>query len=219
MEEWTLISSGGTDWLTYVFTFNFLLFVFCKWRYQQQFFSFFRVIDTPLYFNSYGDRPIHQQGFMVLSIVFSLINLSLITGFYLAEYQSIAFDFRLFISLLLGISGIVVLRQIAVMIAGYFFQILPFIQQYQFRITTYFFRLNILIFVGLILYQYTFSFSSIFYASFALVTLLLYLLYHLLVIKQLFSTINQGGLYFILYLCTLKLSPWILLINGLKLSL
>lgn len=156
---------------------------------------------------------------MVLSVVFSLINLSLITGFYLEEYQSIAFDFRLFISLLLGISGIVVLRQIAVMIAGYFFKILPFIQQYQFRITTYFFRLNILIFVGLILYQYTFSFSSIFYASFALVTLLLYLLYHLLVIKQLFSIINQGGLYFILYLCTLKLSPWILLINGLKLSL
>ena len=75
------------------------------------------------------------------------------------------------------------------------------------------------IFMGLILYYYTFELSPIFFEVFALISGFLYVLYHLLVVKQLFSIINQGGLYFILYLCTLKLSPWILLINGLKQSL
>jgi len=63
--------------------------------------------------------------------------------------------------------------------------------------------------LGLILYYYTFELSPIFFEVFALISGFLYVLYHLLVVKQLFSIINQGGLYFILYLCTLKLSPWI----------
>ena len=46
MEEWVLIPSGNSDWMTYVIMVNFLLFVFCKWRYQPVF-SFLRVIDTP----------------------------------------------------------------------------------------------------------------------------------------------------------------------------
>lgn len=219
MEEWVLISSGRSDWLTYIFTTNFLLFVFCKWRYQLQFFSFLRVIDTPLYFSSYGEKPVIQQGFTLLSILFSLINISLFIGFYLAENGTILMDFGLFIRVFLGIVGVVVVRQIILIFLGFIFEIQHFIHQYQFRITTYLFRLNILMFIGLILYYYTFDHSSLYFNVFSTLSLLLYGCYHLLVIKQLFTVINQGGLYFILYLCTLKLSPWILLINGLKNSL
>ena len=73
--------------------------------------------------------------------------------------------------------------------------------------------------MGLVLYYYTFDLSPVFLELFVITSGILYVLYHLLVVKQLFHLINQGGLYFILYLCTLKLSPWILLINGLKLNL
>ncbi len=219
MEEWVLIPSGKADWMSCLLMVNFLLFVLCKWRYEQQFFSFLRIIDTKLYFSSYGEKPIHQQGFTLLSALFCLINLSLFICFYLSEKKILLLDAKVFSWVFFGISGVVILRQAMLILLGYFFNIQHFINQYQFRTITYLFRLNILIFLGLIFYFYTFNLSALFLNSFALVALGLYGLYHLMVIKQLFSAINQGGLYFILYLCTLKLSPWILLINGLKLSL
>ena len=219
MEEWILIPSGKSDWMTYVMMVNFLLLVFCKWCYQQQFFSFLRVIDTPLYFNNYADKPIYNQGFIITSLLFSLINVSLFICFYLSEKDLAPLTFYLFILIFFGIFGTIILKQIGIIILSYFFELQHFINQYQFRILTYFFRLNIFIFIGLILYCYTFDLSPVFLQVFVLICSSLYFLYHLLIIKQLFSTINKGGLYFILYLCTLKLSPWILLINGLKSSL
>ena len=219
MKEWVLIASGNSDWMTYVMTINFLLFVFCKWRYQPQFFSFLRVIDTPLYFNNYAERPIYSQGFVLLSVLFSLINISLFICFYLSKNQYASLEFNLFAIILFGICATIALRQIILTVLSYFLELQHFINQYQFRTSTYLFRLNIFIFMGLILYYYTFELSPIFFEVFALISGFLYVLYHLLVVKQLFSIINQGGLYFILYLCTLKLSPWILLINGLKQSL
>lgn len=219
MKEWVLITSENADWMTYIIMANFLLFVFCKWRYQPQFFSFLRVIDTPLYFNNYGERPIYSQGFILLSVLFSLINISLFICFYLSLNQYATLEFNLFAIIFLGICGTIVLRQIISTILSYFLELQQFINQYQFRTSTYLFRLNIFIFIGLVLYYYTFELSPVFFEFFAIISGVLYVLYHLLVVKQLFKTINQGGLYFILYLCTLKLSPWILLINGLKLSL
>ena len=82
MDEWTLIPIKNTDWLAYVFGFNFLLFVLCKQQFNQQFFSFFRVIDTPLYFSSYGERFVLQQGFVLLSVLFSLINTTIFIDFF-----------------------------------------------------------------------------------------------------------------------------------------
>ena len=219
MEEWVLISSDKSDWISGVMIVNFLLLVFCKWRYQKQFFSFFRVIDTPLYFSNYGDKQLFRQGFVVLSLLFSLINLSIFICFYLSNNQLLNLDINTFLLIFSGICGTVVLRQLVLIVLSYYLKLQEFITQYQFRISTYFFRLNILIFIGLVFYYFTFDLSPLFLEVFTLICIGLYLLYHLLVVKQLFSTINQGGLYFILYLCALKLSPWILLINGLKLSL
>ena len=219
MEEWVLISSGNSDWMTYIMMVNFLLFVFCKWCYQSQFFSFLRVIDTPLYFNNYAERPIYNQGFIRLSVLFSVINISLFICFYLSKNQYAPLEFNLFAIIFLGICGTIVLRQIILTVLSYFFELQHFINQYQFRTSTYLFRLNIFVFLGLILYYYTFDLSPVFLEYFALISGILYVFYHLIVVRQLFSIINQGGLYFILYLCTLKLSPWILLVNGLKLSL
>ena len=219
MEEWVLIPSGNSDWMTYIMMVNFLLFVFCKWCYQSQFFSFLRVIDTPLYFNNYAERPIYSQGFILLSVLFSIINISLFICFYLSKNQYAPLEFNLFAIIFLGICGTIVLRQMILTVLSYFFELQLFINQYQFRTSTYLFRLNIFIFLGLILYYYTFDLSPVFLEYFALISGILYVFYHLIVVRQLFSIINQGGLYFILYLCTLKLSPWILLVNGLKLSL
>ena len=196
MEEWVLISSGNSDWMTYIMMVNFLLFVFCKWCYQSQFFSFLRVIDTPLYFNNYAERPIYSQGFILLSVLFSVINISLFICFYLSKNQYAPLEFNLFAIIFLGICGTIVLRQIILTVLSYFFELQHFINQYQFRTSTYLFRLNIFIFLGLILYYYTFDLSPVFLEYFALISGILYVFYHLIVVRQLFSIINQGGIIF-----------------------
>ena len=104
MDEWTLIPIKNTDWLAYVFGFNFLLFVLCKQQFNQQFFSFFRVIDTPLYFSSYGERFVLQQGFVLLSVLFSLINTTIFIGFFLTNYTTLSFDISTFFILFGGLS-------------------------------------------------------------------------------------------------------------------
>ena len=94
MEKWELISSANSDWLTYLFGINFLLFVVCKQRFNQQFFSFLRVIDTP-YFASYEERFVLQQGFIVLTVIFSIVNVALFWIFISALHHN-PFDFYTF---------------------------------------------------------------------------------------------------------------------------
>ena len=219
MNDWTLLATDYDDWMAYVLGLNFLLFVFCKQQFSQQFFSFFRVIDTPLYFNSYGDRSVIQQGFILSSVVFSIINCSLFLGFFMTHYTEYTLNLSTFGLLFSGLSIVVVLRQIILLGLGFFIDLNSFINQYQFRQATYLFRLSFLVYVGLVFYHFTFAHSPLFFDLLLYTVLTLYLFYHLIVYRQLFHVLNKGGVYFILYLCTLKLSPWILLFKGLNISL
>lgn len=216
MNEWTLLATDQNDWMAYVFGINFLLFVFCKQQFSQQFFTFFRVIDTPLYFSSYGERSVLQQGFVICSVLFSIINSSLFLGFLLAHYTEQVFDLSTFGLLFGGLSLVVILRQIILLGLGFFIDLNSFINQYQFRQATYLFRLSFLGYVGLVFYHFTFAHSPLFFDLMLYMVLGLYLLYHFMVYRQLFNVLNKGGMYFILYLCTLKLTPWVLLFKGLN---
>ena len=216
MNEWTLLTLNNNDWMAYVMGFNFLLFVLCKQRFSQQFFSFFRVIDTPLYFSSYGERFILQQGFVLCSIVFSIINTSLLLGYFLTHYTNQIFDLRTFAFLFGGISIVVILRQLILLALGFFIDLNSFINQYQFRQATYLFRLSFLCYVSLVFYHFSFAHAPLFFDLILFTVVGLYLLYHFMIYRQLFNVLNKGGIYFILYLCTLKLSPWILLFEGLN---
>lgn len=216
MEKWELISSPNSDWLTYLFGINFLLFVFCKQRFNQQFFSFLRVIDTPLYFASYGERFVLQQGFIVLTVIFSIVNVALFFGFLLAHYTATLFNFYTFLILFGGISLVVLIRQIILMILSYFFKIHHLVNQYQFRNATYLFRLSFLLYTGLIFFHFSFNYSPLFLEVLLYVVFLLYILYNVMIYRQFFKVIKEEGLYFILYLCSLKLSPWILLFKELN---
>ena len=120
MNEWTLLATEQDDWMAYVFGLNFLLFVLCKQQFSQQFFTFFRVIDTPLYFSSYGERSILQQGFVICTVLFSIINSSLFFGFLLARFTERVFDLSTFGLLFGGLSLVVILRPIILVGLGFF---------------------------------------------------------------------------------------------------
>lgn len=216
MEEWTLISHSNDTWITLVLGFNFLLFVFTKWRFEETFFSFFRLIDRSTHFNNYAEKSLLKQGFIFCLSFFSIANISLLGTSIMAHYGVVDYDFFSFLFIFSSTFTVIILRHCFQLILGNLLGLEDFLHQFQFRNSTYLFRLSVLLYLGLIFNQYTPQFSNIFLNGFLVLMLTTYLITQLLVIKDFFSTINRGGLYFILYLCTLKLSPWILLFGGLK---
>lgn len=216
MEEWTLIPHSNNNWITFVLGFNFLLFVFTKWRFEQTFFSFFRFIDRSTHFNNYAEKGLFKQGFIFCAAFFSLSNISLLGTSIMGNYEIIDYNFSSFVLIFLSTFAIVFLRHLFQLTLANLLKLESFIHQFQFRNSTYLFRLSIPLYIGLVFNQYTPFFSTLLFNGFLVLVLTSYLLTQLLVVKEFFGTINRGALYFILYLCTLKLSPWILLFGGLK---
>ena len=215
MDEWLFLPEQNKNWVTLVLGFNFILFVLIKVRFEQQFFSFIRLIDTPMYFNIYGEKKFISQGFTYVSGLFSLINLVLLLCFLIQPFTQTP-SFNLFLILLISIGAVLILRQSILLFLGLLLDLNGFVNQYQFRNLTYLFRLSILLFIGIIVYYYSFNQSAFFLQGVSITLIFIYFLVQLIVIKQLINIINKGGLYFILYLCVLKISPWIILIRGLK---
>lgn len=216
MDEWLPIPTQNTDWITLVLGVNFLLFVFIKWRFEVQFFSFLRLIDTAVYFNNYAANTSVLNGFVNSSILFSTITLSIFAVFFLHTFYDYPLEFSVFVTLFLCTLLMLLLRAVVIYLLSHLLKVRSFVDQYQFRSITYVFRLSTLLFLGVIFYHYWFDHSFLFFQGLMYVCVLGYLASQLMIIHQLFSTINEGGLYFILYLCTLKTSPWIILYLGVK---
>ena len=216
MEEWLPIPTQNTDWITLVLGANFLLFVFIKWRFEVQFFSFLRLIDTAVYFNNYANSPSILSGFVNFSSLFSLTTLSVFVVFFLHSFHGFELEFSTFLTFFLCALALLILRAIAIHLLGYILEVRSFIDQYQFRSITYVFRLCTLLFLGIVFYHYWLNDSFVFFKGMLYGGLVIYLVTQLMIIQQLINTIKDGGLYFILYLCTLKTSPWIILYIGVK---
>lgn len=215
MDVWQTLTPQNTDWITFVFSINFLVFILLKVRFEHTFFSFIRLIDSLLFFSSHGDRFVLTNGWYYLSGFFTLSTFSLLATFWTQLHLPIE-PYFIYFYFLFGSSAIVMLRSLFNSFLGYYLNFSQWVNQYQFRNATYIFRLSLLIYVGLLFYTYTFSFSPFFLQMMSYTVILVYLTYHVLLFKQTFDMIMANGVYFILYLCTLKLGPWFILINGLK---
>ena len=216
MEEWIPIAKQNFDWITFVFMLNFLLIVFIKLRHELQFFSFLRLIDTVTYFNSYTEKYGVFNGFISISMLFSSLTLSMFSVYFLQHFFEVSLDFSLFMLVFIGLLATILLRSFFIQFVASVLGINEFIRSFQFRNCTYIFRLCIFLNTGLVFYHFGLSQSFLVFKFLFISGLFAYLASQAMVIRQLFSTINSEGLYFILYLCTLKMSPWILLYHGIK---
>ena len=177
MEEWTLIPRSNNNWITFVLGFNFLLFVFTKWRFQQAFFAFFRLIHNTTQINNYSEKGILKQGFILCLTFFSLSNISLLATYIMGHYQLVAIDFSTFTLILSSTLLIVGIRHILQLFLAYILDLEEFLHQFQFRNNTYIFRLSTLLFVGLVLYQYTHQLPDLFFNVFLVLILFIYPIY------------------------------------------
>ena len=207
--DWILLNKVHQDWISILIFSNLTLLSFIKWRYDRKFTSFFKSIDPSVYFNNYGNNFFFNRFFGASILVFSIANISLCLIFILNSLDLIELNI---ISFLIFFSFLLLIGFLSYFINSILGQILAVKKEtlaYIFNNLRFLFRLSIFIFVILVIHYYYFFDTFIFLSTTSLCLLMFYFLYSILIIYKFLRNLDKGKMYFILYLCTLKITPWV----------
>lgn len=186
-----------------------------KSLFKHRFNALTRFYDTSLYLNIYAKEKGFLKLFNILFGTFALLNFSLLIHLFLAQYQWIEHGLKEFLMLFGSISLIILLRIMVHSGVGKLLEIDVSLKSYTFSNTTYFFQGSLLLFLGLVLYQFALP-KTLVNINFLLIGYLLLWSYtQAFAIFKHYNFLKQGLLYLILYLCTFKLTPWVLLFSKL----
>ncbi len=207
--DWILLNKVHQDWISILIFSNLMLLSYIKWRYDRKFTSFFKSIDPSVYFNNYGNNFFFNRFFGASILVFSIANISLYLIFILNSLDLIELNF---ISFLIFFSFLLLIGFLSYLINSILGQILAVKREtlaYIFNNLRFLFRLSILIFIILVIHYYYFFDTFIFLSTTSLCVFMFYFLYSIVIIYKFLRNLDKGKLYFILYLCTLKITPWV----------
>ena len=215
MEDWISRTELQHDWISLVFLFNFILLAVLRGTHTIQFKTFIRFIDPKLYFNIYGKENFLSQSFTALGTVFFLINLCLGVFYCLTLFEFGPNSFSFFITLLIQIVGLIFIRFVFLKICCKLVEIDGFSEIFIFKTLSYQIQISILSFFLFVFYEFSYPTQEFLIIILMLITGL-YLLSQLSLYREYWGVFKHNLLYLILYLCTFKLAPWILLYSTLK---
>ena len=207
--DWILLNKVHQDWISILIFSNLMLLSFLKWRYDRKFTSFFKSIDPSVYFNNYGNNFFFNRFFGASILIFSIANISLYLIFILNSLDLIELNI---ISFLIFFSFLLLIGFLSYLINSILGQILAVKREtlaYIFNNLRFLFRLSIFIFIILVIHYYYFFDSFIFLGTTSLCLFIFYFLYSIVIIYKFLRNLDKGKLYFILYVCTLKITPWV----------
>ena len=207
--DWILLNKIHQDWISILMFSNLMLLSLIKWRYNRKFTSFFKSIDPSVYFNNYGNNFFFNRYFGASILVFSIVNISLCLVFVLNSFNLIELDiisFIIFFSflLLIGFFGYLINS-----ILGGILAVKRETLVYSFINLRFLFRISIFIYFILVIHYYYFFDTFIFLNTTSFCVFVFYFLYSIIIIYKFLGNLEKGKLYFILYLCTLKFTPWV----------
>ena len=215
MEDWILRTELQHDWISLVFLFNFILLTVLRSTNTRQFKTFIRFIDPKLYFKIYGKDNFLLQSFTALGTVFLLINLCLGVFYCLTIVEFGSSSFSFFITLLILIVGMIFIRFVLLKICFKLLGIDGFSEIFIFKTLSYQIQISILSFFLFLFYEFSYP-TQEFLKLILILIAGLYLLSQLSLYREYWGVFKYNLLYLILYLCTFKLAPWILLYSTLK---
>ena len=215
MEDWISRTELQHDWISLVFLFNFILLAVLRRTNTRQFKTFIRFIDPKLYFKIYGKDNFLLQSFTALGTIFLLINLCLGIFYYSTLVEFGPSSFLFFITLLILIVGMVFIRFVFLKICFKLLGIDGFSEIFIFKTLSYQIQISILSFFLFLFYEFSYS-TQEFLLPILILIAGLYLLSQLSLYREYWGVLKHNLLYLILYLCTFKLAPWILLYSTLK---
>ncbi len=207
--DWIFLNKVHQDWISILMVSNLILLSLTKWRYDRKFISFFKSVDPSVYFNNYGNNFFFNRLFGANILIFSVVNVSLFLIFILNSLDLIEIDFISFLILFSFLLSIGFLSYLLNSILGQILGVKRETLVFSFNNLRFVFRVSIFIFIILIINFFYLYDSLIFLRTTSFCVLVFYYLYSIVIIYKFLRNLNRGKLYFILYLCTLKFTPWV----------
>ena len=186
-----------------------MLLSITKWKYDRKLTSFFKSIDPSVYFNNYGNNFFFNRLFGINILIFSLINISLYIIFILNSFGLVKLYLNQFIILFSFLISVGFLSYLTNSLFGGMLSIKRETLAYSFNNFRLLFRVSVSIFIILFIHHFYFFNTFIFIRVTVFCVIFFYYMNSFIIIYKFLRNINRGRFYFILYLCTLKTTPWV----------
>ena len=202
-------SIESRDWITLLLVGCFVLIAIVSVFYKKKFEDFIRLPFSNNYFISKGSSDGLKHPFNSIFFCIQIVSISLFIYLFISEETTSSSD--LFIQIIIGVSVFTIVKLFLEKMIGTIFSIDKFIDQYVYKKLSYRnFLALFLLAVNLFLY---FAFDPS--LTILLVITSVLVLFNSLVIfysiKSYRSLLYSNFFYFILYLCTLEISPYYIL--------
>ncbi|MGO3181658.1 MAG: DUF4271 domain-containing protein [Aequorivita sp.] len=207
----------SSDWATYLLVACFVIYALSKYFYPKRFHEFSLLPINNQYFfvegkNDELNHPFNMMLFIGQIICVSVFIYLLFEVFNPTETQD---NKWLFIQICTGYSVFVLIKFSLEKIVGSIFSLDEIINGYLYQKLSYRNFLGILFFIGNLFFLYAFPPSAIALVAFGSAIVLLNAIALLYSYKKMGKLISDNFFYFILYLCTLEIAPYIILYKSL----
>lgn len=207
-----------TDWITIVILFSLLFLVIAKGLFYNRFMSFMVLPFNSKYIFVYNKKNKLFNWFHIFMTLFSVVNLSLFLYFaYQIIYTTTPKSEPLVYFTILGIALIFILLKILLQLGnGFIFNSNRNISEFIFKKLSYFNYSGLLLFAANIFLCFVAKDSKpVFFISITLI-LLINVIGWVTVVKNHQKYLAANIFYFILYLCTLEIAPYLIIASYLK---
>lgn len=201
----------SNDTITIVLLICLVLITLARYTNAKRLYTYFGILVNSQYVNRYSkDLKIFDYFNSLIFLVFNLVSSAIIFQFIKADSNTKS-DFKLFAIIFLAVFLFYGMKLVLELTLSKILQVDFFFKPYFFRKISYRHFFGILSLPFLAYLSYHNGFSKV-YALWILYGLgLLYLISYIILIKPFFEKIKQNMFYFILYLCALEISPYVIL--------
>ncbi|WP_111539521.1 DUF4271 domain-containing protein [Mesonia algae] len=201
------------NWVTLTFLFVLLLVLVSNQLYPEKFTDFRNLFFSGKYFTSHQKKPSVFNFFsFILYLSHSVIlSLGLFTLFKVMGFLKVEYNFLFFLQIFILLNVLIGIKYLVEKIIASIFTIDKVIDNYIFYKITYKNLLAFTLFPVLLVFIYSWTPSPIT----LIISTLLYLLLNLFILLKYYlknqKLVFKYSFYFILYLCTLEIAPYIIL--------
>ena len=202
----------STDWATLIFMLTITLLAVNKNIFAVRFHEYIKLFYSDKYIKIYRDSSNITSWFTISMFIIQLVSFSFIIHIFLSSLGYVDLhSFLDFLQIINFFSFFVLLKYLIEKIIAVCFTIEEFAEQYNLLKVNYRTYLGLLLLpVSMILFYSNIDKELAFYIIATLIVLMNGILYWI-ILKYYQKIINRYFLYFILYLCTLEIAPYLIL--------
>ena len=200
------------DWATVLFVLTFATIVVTRLTFARRFEDFIKLAVSNKYLSTYRDTNNLKSGFTISMFFVQMVSLSLFVHYFISLTGFTALhSFSTYLRILSILMFFVLVKYFLEKIIAVCFNMEDFVEQYNLLKVSYRSFLGLLLFpIVAILFYNTFQYPYFIWAVVGLFVLFNIVLYGLL-LKNYQKVFSKFLFYFILYLCTFEIAPYVIL--------